>query len=118
MPPPHPRPVDHPEREPPVSSANKNASTPAPMPMGITMAQEPDDAAGQTAGGNRSEQPAENRAQHAAHDEYHHQEQRQQISQAAVPFPFPVRRRQRFAVDHRNHLIDACFHAAVVVALL
>src|SRR5579862_2092509 len=36
MPPPQPRPVDHPEREPPVSSANKNANTPAPMPMGIT----------------------------------------------------------------------------------
>src|SRR5580700_9215711 len=36
QPPPQPRPVDHPGRDPPASSANINANTPAPMPIGIT----------------------------------------------------------------------------------
>jgi hypothetical protein len=80
--------------------------------------EEPSDAPGETAGGNRSEQPAEQGPEHAACDEYRDQHKWQQIAQTSAMFPLYIRRRQRLAVDDGNHLPDPCFNAAVIVAQL
>jgi len=80
------------------------------------MTQQPGDGAGQSAGRRRSQQAAEDGAQHPARHEHHHQQQRQHVACIAAALPLLVGRRQRFAVDHADHLVDAGFDAGVEVA--
>ena len=63
---------------------------PAPNADGQQVAQEPRDAAGETAGRHRTEQPSEHRAQDTARNEHDHQQQRQQIAQSRRGAPICV----------------------------
>jgi hypothetical protein len=80
------------------------------------MTQQPGDEAGEPARGERAQEAAEKAAQHTAHDEYHHQQQRQKVADIGMPLPFAVGLGQGFAIDHGEHPVDAGLHSAVVIA--
>src|ERR1700735_882618 len=82
------------------------------------MADQPDDASGETAGGQGAEQAPEDRAQHAARDHHQHEPEGQQIAHAALVLPSAVRRGQRLPVSDGDHLLDSLFDSSVVVPQL
>src|SRR5690606_30546088 len=81
---------------------------------------EPRDQAADTAGDRRAADASENRAQYRGDHEYEREADHEQAFQVRPPLVATLRttrRRQRFALDHADHALDAGGDPAVDVVL-